>query len=276
MPNKSPKARKMQTAQLHYWVSCFGKLALSEISPALIGEERDKLSRQTHYRHTTYCKTTINRYLAILSHVFSVAVRDWYWLEENPVLKVRKAKEDNGRVRFLSDTEREALLSACRASPNQHLYPAVILALSTGMRQMEILSLTWADVDLARGRIILQETKNGDRRSVPLVGHAREIIMALGKVRRIDTRMIFPSRNNTPASLRKPWEKALAVAGVENFRFHDLRHTAASYLAMNGASLLEIAEILGHKTLQMVKRYAHLADSHTAQVVERMNQAVFK
>jgi integrase len=88
--------------------------------------------------------------------------------------------------------------------------------------------------------------------------------------------LLLSGKQDKPTDIRDAWLKAVERAGLEDFKFHDLRHTAASYLAMNGASLLEIAEILGHKTLQMVKRYAHLADSHTAQVVERMNQAVFK
>lgn len=96
------------------------------------------------------------------------------------------------------------------------------------------------------------------------------------KIRRIDTTLIFPSTSlKQPVDLRFPWEKALKASKIEDFRFHDLRHTTASYLAMNGASLAEIAEVLGHKTLSMVKRYAHLSESHTANVVARMNEKFF-
>ena len=90
------------------------------------------------------------------------------------------------------------------------------------------------------------------------------------------TTLVFPDPTGTrPADIRAAWQDAVRRAGIENFRFHDLRHSAASYLAMNGASLLEIAEVLGHKTLAMVKRYAHLSEAHTRGVVERMNRAVF-
>src|SRR5262245_53923378 len=96
------------------------------------------------------------------------------------------------------------------------------------------------------------------------------------KVRRIDTSLVFPRNDGQePLDIRSAWEVARTNAGIENFRFHDLRHTAASYLAMSGASLAEIAEILGHKTLQMVQRYAHLSEAHTAAVVGRMTKAVF-
>ncbi len=100
---------------------------------------------------------------------------------------------------------------------------------------------------------------------------------ARAKVRRIDTDLVFPGKTNPrkPIDLRAPWEKALEVAEVEDFKWHDLRHSAASYLAMNGATLAEIAGVLGHRTLQMVKRYSHLSEQHTSQVVARMNAAIF-
>lgn len=138
------------------------------------------------------------------------------------------------------------------------------------------MSLTWEDVDLHQGRATLHETKNGERRVVPLSGKALELLKAHAKVRRLNTSLLFPGKNpQKPMDLRTPWESALKKAGIEDFRFHDLRHSAASYLAMNGASLAEIAEVLGHKTLQMVKRYAHLSEAHSAGVMERMNARIF-
>jgi len=123
----------------------------------------------------------------------------------------------------------------------------------------------------------LHDTKNGERRVVPVVGKALELLKDHAKVKRSDTSLLFPSKvdSQKPMDLRAPWKAALTKAGIEDFRFHDLRHSAASYLAMNGASLAEIAEVLGHKTLQMVKRYAHLSEAHTAGVVERMNKSIF-
>ena len=106
---------------------------------------------------------------------------------------------------------------------------------------------------------------------------ALELLRERSKVRRIDTELVFPGRidPSKPVDLRSPFETALKRAGIEDFRWHDLRHSAASYLAMNGASLAEIAEVLGHKTLAMVKRYTHLSEAHTAGVVERMNARIF-
>jgi integrase len=190
--------------------------------------------------------------------------------------KVSKPKEPRGRVRFLSEDERQRLLDACKASRNPYLYLVVVLALSTGARKMEILNLTWQNVDLQRGAITLHDTKNGERRVLPLAGPALELMHQHSKVRRIDTPLVFPrSDGRKPLDIRSSWETTLKQADSTDFHFHDLRHSCASYLAMNGASLAEIAEVLGHKTLSMVKRYAHLSEAHTARVVARMNAAIF-
>ncbi len=136
-------------------------------------------------------------------------------------------------------------MAACKASTSADLHPAVILALTTGARQAEIMGATWAQVDLHRRVLILETTKNGERRALPLAAPAIAVLQA--RVRRIDTDLIFPGKNpQQPINLRKPWETALQRAGIKDFHWHDLRHTAASYLAMSGASLAEIAEILGH------------------------------
>jgi integrase len=132
-------------------------------------------------------------------------------------------------------------------------------------------------VNLNRGAIIIEETKNGERRTVPLVGHAAEILTEYRRVhRRLDTPMVFPSeKGHKHTEVRQSWQNAVKRAKLQDFRFHDLRHSAASYLAMNGATLTEIADVLGHKTLAMVKRYSHLTEQHTAAVVSRMNEKVF-
>jgi len=131
---------------------------------------------------------------------------------------------------------------------------------------------------------VLNRTKNDERRSLSLAGPALAILRERSKVRRLDTELVFPSPIVRPPGdlapvpvfdYAKPFRAALKTAGIENFRFHDLRHTAASYLAMNGATTAEIAAVLGHKTLAMVKRYAHLSDQHVAGVVERMAEKVF-
>ena len=280
LPGK-PKSKAKQTAQLNWWAEQIGSYTLADCTPALIAEQRDKLSRTPTSRGPTTRPATVARYLAALSHACTVAVKEWGWIEDNPLRKVSKPKEPRGRVRFLSDDERERLLSACRQSANPYLHLVVVLGLSTGMRAGEIMGLTWDRVDLKAGRLTLTDTKNGTIRVVPLVGHAAELLQAHNKVRRLDTDLLFPARRKQedgtvrPADLRAPWLAALQQADITDFRFHDLRHSAASYMLMNGATIGELAEVLGHKTLQMVKRYSHLSEAHTRGIVERMNAAIF-
>jgi integrase len=215
--------------------------------------------------------------MAALSHAFTIAVNEWQWMDDSPIRKVKKPTEPRGRARFLDDDERARLLTACKESSNAWLYPCVVMALSTGMRHGELMSLKWQDLNLKDGYLILHETKNGSRRRVPLAGLGLELMKEHAKVRRLDTDLLFPGtiHANKPIDLRKPFENALKAAAINDFRWHDLRHCAASYLAMNGASLGEIAEVLGHKTLSMVGRYAHLSDSHVSNVVAGMNQKIF-
>ena len=278
--SKRPRSARSQgiiKAQLAWWKDELGDYLLADVTPALIAEARDKLASDTTRTGKALSPSTVVRYMAPLSHAMGIAVREWGWLDDSPMRKVECPAEPRGRVRFLDDDERERLLAACRESKSQDLYPAVVLALSTGARQSELMGLRWGQVDFARKLATLNETKNGERRILPLAGPALDLLRERTKVRRLDTDLVFPARKRQrdgtykPVDLRTPFETALKRAGIEDFHWHDLRHTAASYLAMNGASLAEIAEVLGHKTLAMVKRYAHLSEAHTASVVERMN-----
>ena len=274
------KRDKKQTGQLEWWKSQLGEYRLKEMSSSLISLCRDRLIGETSER-TGRKRTaaTVNRYLALLSHVFTIAVKEWEWMAVNPVTQISKLKESRGRTRFLSDEEREKLLAACRSSESPRLFTIVTLALSTGMRRGEILGMKWENVDLEKKRITLVETKNGETRVVPLVGKAYELIVHvyLKQEPEADS-LIFSAPKNPaqPINIRTAWETALKKSSVSNFRFHDLRHSTASYLAMNGASLLEIADILGHKTLQMVKRYSHLSEDHKATVLEKMNEKILE
>ncbi|UHD17378.1 tyrosine-type recombinase/integrase [Thiocapsa bogorovii] len=277
---RGERSKQIIKAQLEWWKAELGAYTLADVTPAKIVEARDKLARSTKRDGTTFSPSTVVRYMAPLSHAFGIAVREWGWLDDSPMRKVDRPSEPDGRVRFLSGEERTALLNACTESKNPWLYIVVLLALSTGMRKGELTNLRWPDLDLPNRRITLRETKNGEIRVVPLAGPALEALKAHAKVRRLDTDLVFPAPAKPPKAVkpmdfRAAWEAALKRAEITDFHFHDLRHTTASYLAMNGASLAEIAEVLGHKTLAMVKRYAHLSEAHTAGVVERMNRAIF-
>lgn len=270
LPEKSRQTARKQSRQLEAWASFLGReTPLADVTPARIAEYRDRLVREGR------SGPTANRYLAALSHAFTVARKEWGWVAENPVMEVSKKKENPGRLRYLSPEEIERLLAACEESSNRLLHTVVLLALTTGMRKGEILGLTWDRVDLKTGRVTLEETKNGERRIIPVPEASLKELQEVAVVRRIDSSFVFPGANPMhPIELRKPWEKALREAEIEDFRFHDLRHTAASYLAMDGVDMLTIADILGHKTLQMVKRYSHLADEHRANALNRLAEIV--
>lgn len=265
-----PHDFERQRVILGWWKAKIGAHTLATITPELLGRHRDQLQAKEGL-----APGTVNRYLSALSKAFSNAVKEWHWLADNPLRRVSKKPEPRGRVRYLSDKERAALLDACRKSEFRPLYLVVLFALTTGMRRGELLGLRWPDVDLERRMAVLHNTKNGDRRSVPIVPEVAELLRERGRVRRLDNDLIFASEGAGPVWPDKYWYAALKAAKIKDFRFHDLRHTAASYLAMSGASVPELAAVLGHRTLQMVKRYAHLSDQHTGEVVERMTRKYF-
>ena len=276
IPRLSVSDQLARITQLKWWQSEIGLKTLNKVSPALLVECRTKLKCEISTRGKPRSGATVNRYLAALSAAFGVAVAEWQWMKENPFSRVHREKESDGRTRFLSKEERTALLSAGKESTSKNLYLITLLALSAGMRQAEILTLKWDHISFERNTITLFKTKNKEVRLVPLVGIAKSLLQDHGKVRSLKNPFVFQGRHNTHANFpRKAWATALKKAKIENFTFHDCRHSTASELAMNGASLHEIAAVLGHKTFAMVQRYAHLSEQHTMSVVERMNNAVF-
>jgi len=255
---------------LNYWGKEIGGVILADIHVSQILECRARLQR-------ALSNSTANRYVATLSALLSYATKERQWLESNPCLHIKKLKEPKGRTRILSDEERTNLLQACaNCKKYSEMKPIVLLAITTGMRRGEILKLRWEDINFTSQRLVLWDTKNGENRTVPLVGPALNALREWSKIRPLNgTALVFPSKVEGNQSnifhLDHAWRLVMHEAGLEGFRFHDLRHTAASYLAMNGAGLLEIGDILG----QMVQRYSHLTDSHKQATVTRMSNAIF-
>jgi integrase len=276
LPKKSRSMARNQAIQLAWWKDRIGEELIGDVMPPLIVACKAELERHRTHLKKPRSPASVNRYLAALSHCFTKAVRQWQWLETNPLLRVDKEKESRERVRYLSEDELSRLLTACKESRNPKLYPVVLLALSTGCRRDEILGLRVSDVDLLRRVVRLRDTKNAEPRAVPLTGPAVAVIHELLRTQPQAADLLFARRDGKrPVNIRAVWERALTTAKIENFHFHDLRHTCASYLAMNSATLPEIAAVLGHKTYEMVKRYAHLTEQHTAGVLERMTSRLF-
>ncbi len=165
---KKPKSYEKQKHQLTWWNNEIGHLFLKHLTAAQLAECRDKLSNELTCRGSKRSNSTVNRYLAVISHCFSIASKEWHWIDDNPAKNVQRLKEPRGRDRILQDYEIKQLIEACKQSRNPSLYPVVMIALSTGMRKGEILSLKRDNIDLSRSRIILRNTKNGEIRAVHL------------------------------------------------------------------------------------------------------------
>jgi len=287
LPRKAASSRASEESRLRWWEEQLGDYTLDKITPARLTECRDRLlnegSGYTAGRHPGgqgLSPTTVSKYIRQLSHLFNIAIREWQWLVESPMERVAKPQNAPGRVRFLDDDERERFLAVCRESGNPYLYTTVVVSISTGLRRGELFRLTWDRVDLEKGVIRLEAgvTKTRRSRAVPLEGHALALMQELYKNRTLVSKLCFPSFQNPrqPYDMRRPFRQALKKAEITDFTWHDMRHCCASYLLMNGATLGEVAEVLGHRTLDMVKRYAHIAESHTRRVVGSMNARIFK
>lgn len=214
---------------------------------------------------------TINRELAILRCLLRLAKR-WGYVREVPRFEL--AKESRGRLRYLEREEATRLLDACRESGNRFLHAIVTVALHTGMRFGEIMGLTWDRVHFSRGVLVLVETKGGEPRDVPM---DEAVYTALSALRAAagpgPAGLVFCKADGTSwGSVRTAFAAALKRAKITSFRFHDLRHTCASWLVMDGASLMEVKELLGHKTLAMTLRYAHLAPGRLREAVGRLDR----
>lgn len=251
---------------------------IGDVDSSLIGDLRDKLAEpQDNGKQRS--GATVNRYLAVLSHVFTYSVTELKWAEENPCKSVKRFKDSDKRLRFLSDEERASLLDACKEL-DETLYLITVFALSTGGRKGEILKLCWSDVELKQGTATFVDTKNTETRTVPLTGHLLQLMRAHRKARvvHIGSDLVFPS----PLDPTRPWEfktlwgKAVEKAELQDFHFHDTRHCFATSCLKAGATLPELMHLMGHKSPAMTARYAHLAQDHQTDIVARMNKTLFK
>jgi integrase len=198
---------------------------------------------------------TVNRNLAVLKRLLTVAV-EWDLIQDNPVRRVKPLRGERSCLRFLTEEEARRLLEACARSGNEFLESLVVLALNTGARKGELLGLRWKDVSFEAATIAFPQTKNGTRRDIPINAAA---IAALRRVRRLGGGdRVFSRSGRDSFDFRSAWEVALKAAGIEDFRFHDLRHTYASWAAHAGMDIRRLQRLLGHKTLAMTQRYSHL------------------
>lgn len=213
---------------------------------------------------------SINRRLACLKHMLTKAL-DWELINRDTLDRLRRVKlpkEENRRQRYLTMEECNDLIDA--AAP--HLKPVLIFALNTGCRKGEILGLVWDRVDLKHGFIYLDKTKSGEPREIPINNTLREALQ--GIIRRIDSPFVFvnPETGGRYADLKRPFAAACRKAKIQDFRFHDLRHTFASQLVMAGVPLTTVSRLLGHASLTMTLRYSHLAPKHLQEAVDVLDR----
>lgn len=216
--------------------------------------------------------STLNRYRAAISAVLTWAkkkrlfARTWV----NPVNEVEQHPENNGRVRFLTTDEYNRLLAAAKIAAWPKLRVLIMMAVTTGARRGALMGLRWADVDLDSGRAYVERTKNGSAFVLVLLP---EVVAELRKIKghAADDHLVFCGKKAmTPASFNSSWQAALKGARIEGACFHTLRHTHASWLAQQGAQLLEIAESMNHRSLTMTRRYAHLCTNNRATMLSRV------
>ena len=234
-------------------LALYGGKCISEITPLSLENYKSR-------RLKAVSPATVNRELACLKHMFTKAIQ-WQMASINPVKQVRMLKEHNQRLRYLTNDEVQRLLSEL----SLHMKPVVICALHTGMRRGEILNLKWDDLDLKQCILFVRDSKNGEKREIPICHVLASIFRELP--RKSDFVFSF-NDGRRMLRAREGFEKAVKRAGILNFTFHDLRHTFASHLVMSGVDLLTVKELLGHKSINMTLRYAHLNPDHKRKAVE--------
>ena len=267
----------------------FGEKRLYQISPLDV-ETYKKQRKETPTRaRKPRSEVAVNRELETLRHMFNKAV-EWGMMEKNPFDKFREPilfKEDENRVRYLTEDEIKKLFAVLEEKPKKKRKPLseeeptrrinpsylkniVKAALLTGLRRGDLLSLKWADADLEKGVLFFNEQKKRSRRRIKVLNS--EMIELLKSIPRGESETIFNGPEGKPLKdIKRSFRTALKKAGINDFHFHDLRHTSASYMVMRGASLKAVQEHLGHTSLTMTQRYAHLSPEFQRSEVERLS-----
>jgi integrase len=266
---KSAKVKGYIIGQLN---SKYATLSLRRFNTALVEQ------LQTDLINLKYKAASNNKVLNVLKHMFRKAV-DWEMVETETLKRVGKVallKDDSKRLRYLTKEECQGLIKACSI----HLKPIVIAALNTGMRRGEILSLKWEQVDLVHGFILLNRTKNGERREIPINETLKATLKELPSrflggyvfgeiVEKESMKSCIPYQD-----VKRSFNTALRKACIMDFHFHDLRHTFASHLIMAGVDITTVSKLLGHKSLAMTLRYSHLAPSHMVKAVDILDNTL--
>jgi len=244
-------------SMLRFLVAAFGEERLGQITVPMILKYRNEVMERSSAANA-------NRHHALLRSILNKAI-EWEKLAgPNPAAKIKQQRENNHRLRFLSEEEIARLLYIC----HPRVFPVVACALLTGMRKGEILGLRWENIDIERGTLYVLESKSGKPREIPI---SPKLAVVLGKLTPAAEGPVFEVPEIT---LRRAFSRALKDAKIEGFRFHDLRHTFASHYVMRTGDLPSLQKLLGHHSPMMTQRYAHLASSHLRQGMLRFDSGM--
>ena len=256
------------------WSERFAGRTLEDVTPAELEKVRTERLKtpppptdEKERPMKAISPATVNREFAFLKHVYNLAIRDGK-TQSNPVTRLGMLREPSGRVRYLSDDEEARLM---KALPTDWDRDRVTVLLHSGFRRGEFLGLRWRDVDFKAGVLTVPKSKNGETRHVPMTSTVRAILSR--RPRPLDASALVFANSEGHRDLRwsaRTVPAALRAAKIAGFRFHDLRHTFASRLAMEGVDLMTIRELMGHKSMAMTLRYAHLSPGHTRTAIERL------
>lgn len=256
----------------------FGQKKLCQIGPLDIENFKKKRKATPTRAGRERSDVAVNRELETLRHMLYKGI-EWGMLTENPFTKFRDSilyAEDESRVRYLSEDELKKLFKALEEKPKEkkkspaYLKDIIMAALLTGLRRGDLLNLKWSDVDLKKGIMFFNEQKKKAKRRIKVLNS--DMIDLLKSTPRGESEHIFNGPDGNPMlDIKRSFKTILKRAGIENFHFHDLRHTSASYMVMKGASLKSVQEHLGHTSLAMTQKYAHLSPEFQKSEIEKLS-----
>lgn len=295
LPKRKPKAQTEFKMVLDWYKNEIGDYYLSSLTTETLVDCRNKLARkhkeipirnktlkklEPRLSEKTLSPATINKYMTYMRVVFAYCVNDLDILDLNPMAKVKKLSEKNQRKRYLELKEITKLLNACK-NANYELYLCVLIALLADARKGEILHLTWGTADLENKMFYFLDTKNGTDRGTPMhefIYNELVTFKAQNKVRSLNNDYIFKTSDGKPKEslIGKLFPKIVKQCGIKDFRFHDLRHTGASWQAMDGISQPITQKILGHKSPAMTNRYSHLRDDSLRPAINQVGDKILK
>ena len=248
--------KKVYLPVMKHLVAAFGDRYLHEITVTHINAYQSE-------RKNSVCLTTVNKEVGILRRCFNLAIQ-WNLAQNNPVKGIEFFKVPKTRIRFLTVEEISRILQSCEG----YIKDIVLTALHTGGRKSEILGLKWDNIDFDNRLVVFERTKNDDVRQIPMTDALYRMFTAK-KVTESNNEYVFVGKDGKPfGTVNKAFKNVLKTAGIESFRFHDMRHTYASQLVMAGVDILTVKELLGHRDLKTTLIYAHLAPKHKIEAVK--------